>query len=163
MQVNSAYFLCLLKGGLTVSLPLTESVPKEVADKSVKQIAVSRAIQQPQFPGYLNILCMPFMAFLPYMPYPGKMPEDGKTMFPSREEAFFRTPLLNLERNGTLAPGFLGRGIFAGNATEGQAVHYGTTSQANGSMHSTCKFTSSVKPLDWVMVQSDNLGLGVDL
>jgi short subunit fatty acids transporter len=78
MQVNSAYFLCLFKGGLTVSLPLTDSVPKEVVDKSVKQIAIKRAIQQQQFLKYLDTLCVPFMIFLSYMPYSGKMPEDGK-------------------------------------------------------------------------------------
>ena len=71
--------MCLLKGGLTVSLSLTDSVPKEVADKSVKQIAIKRAIQQQQFLRYLDTLCVPFMIYLPYMPYPGKMPEDGKS------------------------------------------------------------------------------------
>jgi hypothetical protein len=79
VQVNSAYFLCLLRSGLPASLPLTVSLPEEMVDKSVKQIAIKRAIQQPQFPGYLDALRVRFMIFLSYMPYPGKMPEDGKS------------------------------------------------------------------------------------
>lgn len=52
------------------------------------------------------------------MPCQGKMQEDKKTIFSSLEGASFRTPLLNLDRNGALAPGFLGRGIFTRNTAE---------------------------------------------
>ena len=86
------------------------------------------------------------MAFLPYLPYPGKMPVDEKTVFPSLEGAYFQTPLRNPEPSLALAPRFLGRGIFAGDTSENQAIGYRATAQATGPMNTATHFTCSIKP-----------------